>query len=75
MKPNQKRLEQHQRQEAEAVVHQETGQTVEFASVDKLLQHDARQHPPSARLAERVRESVRQEAAPSRSWWRRLTGA
>ena len=46
----------------------------EFPSVEELLRHDARETPVPQTIAQRLQESINQNPAPSRSWWRRLLG-
>ena len=64
--------------EQEAVVGQETAQTQtarEFASVEALLQHDAKETAVPASIAQRLQETVRQLPPPVRQqWWRRFFG-
>jgi hypothetical protein len=45
----------------------------EFASVEELLQYDARQTVVPPRVGENLQKSIAAEPRlPARSWWRRL---
>lgn len=46
----------------------------EFATTEELLRADASQIPVPPAVTKRLDESIKNEPAPKRSWWRRLTG-
>ena len=68
------KLNQHEREET--TLHQQSAQqqTVEFASAEEMLRHDAGQTPVPPAVAERLQRSVEQEPKPPRSLWQRLFG-
>ncbi len=62
-----------QQQEQTAELHSTNQAGQEFASVEDLLRHDARQTTPPPAIEQRLRESLRDSGdAPRRPWWRRL---
>ena len=69
------KLNQHE-QEAATLQQQNAQQqtTVEFASAEEMLRHDAGQTPVPPAVAERLQRSVEQEPKPPRSLWQRLFG-
>ncbi len=75
---NKKTTTRQQAEEQQQVVSgQQTQQQTarEFATVEELLRHDARQTPVPPGIAQRLQDSVNQlPAPPSRSWWRRFFG-
>ncbi len=47
----------------------------EFESPEELLRHDAGQTPAPPAIAERLRDSLRDDPAPPAApWWRRIFG-
>jgi hypothetical protein len=72
MKPPSSKLQGQQVQATTA--HQQAVQQaagLEFASVEEMMRHDARQNPPPPELAHRVAESVAGLPKPARSWWQK----
>jgi hypothetical protein len=45
-----------------------------FASPEELLRYDAAETTPPAGIEPRLRDSIRAEPAPRRSWWARWFG-
>ena len=72
MKHHTKLTSQEQEQLGEVKTHQTSAR--EFSSVEELLRHDAGQTTVPSRVAERLGHSIKNEPAPSRSWWKRLFG-
>lgn len=74
--PSKSRLQHQQRQEqtSEQQINSQVKRGQEFASVEDLLRYDASQITPPPAIAERLRDSLRAEAPPKRSWWQRLFG-
>jgi len=52
---------------------QQQQQTLEFATAEEMIRHDATQVPVPPSVTERLQQSIRAEPAP-RSWWRRWLG-
>lgn len=63
--------EQEQAQAAQQSTTQAQG-SLEFASADAMLRHDAEQMPVPPAVAERLQQSIKQEEPPPQSWWQRL---
>ena len=69
------RLNSHEHEQSAA--QQQSAQTtaVEFATPEEMLRHDAAHMPVPPGVAERLRQSLQNEAPPPRaSWWRRIFG-
>ncbi len=69
------KLNQHEHEET--ILHQQNIQqqtTMEFASADEMLRHDAGQTPVPPAVAERLQRSIEREPKPPRSLWQRLFG-
>ena len=49
-------------------------QVLEFATPEQMLRHDARRTPIPPAIAERLRESTRQNPSQPSNWWRRWLG-
>lgn len=63
-------------QEQQQVSETQSRQTAvrEFASVEELLRHDAKQTSVPPAIAQRLNRSLQNEPCPPRSWWRRWLG-
>ncbi|HMP83423.1 MAG TPA: hypothetical protein PKA41_12045 [Verrucomicrobiota bacterium] len=48
--------------------------TVQFATVEEALRHDAGQTDVPPAVAERLAQSIRNLPPPERSWWKRILG-
>ncbi len=60
-----------EQQEATAEQQNQASQAREFASVEEMLRHDALHTPVPPSVAERLSESIANEAPPAKPWWRR----
>lgn len=72
---NQPTSKLNQRQREETVSQQQNVHdtaTVEFATAEEMIRHDAAQAPVPPAVAERLQKSIAQEPKPERSWWQRL---
>ena len=71
------KLNQRQKEKAAAKFndsHAAQTTALEFGSPEEMLRHDAAQTDVPARVAERLRESIRQEPPRPKGWLRRLFG-
>ncbi len=69
---NPMRQQQTHQEAAESLQTQQTQAGQEFASVEKLIRHDAQNTPVPPALTERLHKSVALEPSPARSWWRKF---
>jgi hypothetical protein len=46
----------------------------QFASPEEMLRYDQEQNPAPASIEARVQESMKDELATSKPWWKRLFG-
>ncbi len=75
MKRQSKLISQHQAEEQQAEAQQTNSEAIrEFSTPEELLRHDARNTVVPDSVTRRLRESLDQESAPTRSWWRKLFG-
>lgn len=77
MKPHHhtSRLNAQEQEQSAAQQHSAQTTAVEFNTPDEMLRHDAAHTPVPAGVAERLRQSLKNEAPPPRaSWWRRIFG-
>jgi hypothetical protein len=70
----QQQQQQQEEQSAQSHAQQERQSALQFDSPEEMIRRDAAQTPPPASIAERLKESIAQEPAPPKSWWRRLFG-
>jgi hypothetical protein len=75
MKRQTKLTSQQQEQQQTAGQQAQQQSVSEFATPEELLRHDALHTPVPPSIAHRLKESVGQIPAPSRSWWRRFLGS
>jgi hypothetical protein len=68
------RHQQQQEQTSEQQTNNQIRTGQEFDSVEDLLRYDASQTTPPPAIAERLRDSLKAEPLPKRSWWQRLFG-
>jgi hypothetical protein len=62
-------------QQAHALAHSGTfGETRSFQSAEEVLHMDRQQVEVPGRVAERLAESIAQDASARSPWWRRLLG-
>lgn len=66
-----KRL-QHQQQEQTSEQQQTQPQERVFETPEEMLQYDASQTKPPETIAARLKDSMANEPAPSRPWWKRI---
>ena len=72
MEPQPRKLRLTPQQEArEEVQSTPTQAGHDFASVEEMLRYDASQTPPPETVAARLQDSLAQEPAPRRPWWKR----
>ena len=77
MKPHHHTTRLNSQEHEQSAAQQQSAQTtaVEFATPEEMLRHDAAHTPVPAGVAERLRQSLQNEAPPPRtSWWRRIFG-
>ncbi|HLZ53942.1 MAG TPA: hypothetical protein VKS19_05635 [Verrucomicrobiae bacterium] len=67
----QKKFESQEQQQASETQSQQKTSSREFASVDELLRHDAKQTSVPPDIAQRLARSLQNQTRPARSWWRR----
>jgi hypothetical protein len=70
---HEKKFSQEQQQISETQS-QQTTTAREFASVEELLRHDAKQTAVPPAIAERLNRSLQDEPCPPHSWWQRWLG-
>jgi hypothetical protein len=78
MNPQKKSITRQQAEEQQLSPHDQQTQPSsarEFASVEEMLRHDARDTPVPPAIVRRLEQSVRQlPPSPRRPWWRRILG-
>jgi len=76
MKRQTKLTSQEQQNEQRASEHEGAleSSALEFASVEKMLRHDALRTPLPPAIVHRLEASLGTELPRGRSWWRRLFG-
>ena len=77
MKPHHHTTRLNSQEQEQVSSQQHSAQTtgVEFVTPEEMLRHDAAQTPVPAGVAERLRQSLQNEAPPPRApWWRRIFG-
>jgi hypothetical protein len=79
MTPPKKLTHAEHAEEQQAAVGQQQSQTQaprEFATVEEMLRHDAKETHVPETIGQRLQETVRQIPAPPRQpWWRKFFGA
>jgi hypothetical protein len=68
----QSKLTAHQQEEQAAELRAAKTAGQEIDSVEQLLRHDAGQTLLPPNIAQRLRQSLGESAAPRRAWWRKL---
>jgi hypothetical protein len=71
MKKNVSKLQSTEQLASEQQQETQTQATHQFASAEELLRFDASRVTPPARIIDRLQDSLAQEPAVKRSWWRR----
>ena len=77
MNSDSSKLRQQQQQEEQSTqlhAQQEKQTAQQFGSPEEMIRFDSAQTPAPGSIAERLKESIAQEPAPPKSWWRRLFG-
>jgi len=75
MNPNQKKLQQQSHQQADEHQLQHSAQqsaAIEFANAEEVIRHDSAQTTVPPEVEARLKNSLAQDPALKRPWWRRL---